>query len=88
MPWKRYVYGNSPSLVPLDGGDTAPWPSDRQIRLAGFEPDDSELAVTRLRRAWDGHPRGAVVLTGLTCQGHPFAIRWRRAARARTGEAS
>lgn len=68
----RYEFGNTPGLVPI-GAD---WRDcdDATIVSAGFDPDDPELTSTELTDDWNGHLRGALVLAGLTVEGHPFAI--------------
>lgn len=54
-------------------GDEAPW-DDGVVRKAGFNPRDEELAMAYLRKPWNGHPAGSIVVYGLIVRGHPFAI--------------
>ena len=68
---KRYVFGNNPENVPLSGQT---WWNDGLIWLAGFDPDDEEITGCELAADWNGHAKGALVVTGLISQGHPFAV--------------
>lgn len=54
-------------------GDQAAW-WDEVIELAGFSPEDEELAIGELAEDWNGHARGALVVVGLAVAGHPFAV--------------
>lgn len=87
MKFKRYVYGNTPELVPVNdesvglplgpGEDTIEdfekkW--GETLLAAGFDPDDEEITVVELAEDWEGHPAGSLVVTGCTVEGHPFAI--------------
>ena len=68
-----YTYDNSPELIPLEdynGGSS--W--DELVAGAGMDPEDPELVVCQLAKDWNGHRKGAVVITGLTTEGHPFAV--------------
>lgn len=67
----KYTYGNAPNQVPLRAADL--W-NDDVVAAAGFDPDDSDVTVTDLAEDWHGHPAGSLVVTGLTCEGHPFAV--------------
>ena len=71
--WKRYRYGNSPDLLPVDW-EADPKITKAEIKAAGFDPNDSELGFGVLDEAWESHEAGCRVLSGLTCEGHPFAI--------------
>lgn len=74
MQFKRYTYGNNPNLLPLgepadDHHDYEAW-----CLKAGFDPNDEEMRAFRLTREWNGHPADSVVLTGMTREGHQFAV--------------
>ena len=69
----HYTYGDSPELLPLEdysGGSAY----DELVASAGFDPEDAEIVVCQLAANWNGHRAGAVVITGLTAEGHPFAV--------------
>jgi hypothetical protein len=70
--WFRYRY-HSPIDVSLDDGNSWEW-DDEEIKSAGFDLNDEEISLCRLAQDWNGHPRGARVVTGLTVQGYPFAV--------------
>ena len=72
MTITNYVFGNTPSLVPLAEGSDG-W-SDDLARACGEDPEDEELVLTKLNAAWNGHPAGAFVLCGCTVSGHPFHV--------------
>ena len=44
------------------------------VAAAGMDPDDDEIGVGILTRDWNGHPEGAVIVSGLTIAGYPFAV--------------
>ena len=68
--WHRYVYGESPGLVPLvDAALDA-----ELVRAAGFDPADPEVCCCELAADWHGHPAGSPVVTGPTTEGRPFAV--------------
>ena len=69
----HYTYGDSPELLPLEdySGGSA-W--DELVPGAGMDPEDPELVICQLAKDWNGHRKGAVVITGLTTEGHPFAV--------------
>ena len=73
--WKRYRYGTTPHELHLEEAGWQDLPSDLEYREAGFDPEDEEVTICRLIDAWNGHPAGSVVITGLTVEGHPFAVR-------------
>lgn len=52
------------------------YPTDWQLQAeqAGFDADDDELGCGTLQEAWNGHPSGALVISGLTTSGYPFAV--------------
>ena len=74
--WTRYRYSTQPGLLPLTddslGYDSRTTEGDAY--RAGFDPDDEELTLCELAEDWNGHPKGARVLTGLQVEGHPFAV--------------
>lgn len=67
----KYTWSNTPSLVPLRAADL--W-DEEVVVAAGFDPQDSEVTVTDLAEAWNGHPAGSLVVTELTVEGHRFAV--------------
>lgn len=70
--WKRYIWSNSPQLVPLDAaGD---WWNDDDVIAAGFDPNDHEVACLLLVKPWNGHPLGSRVVSENTVAGHSFAV--------------
>jgi len=77
--WKRYTIQNVKSwrkLLALSGGELVEgdWPADKEIRAAGFDPEDHELGVCELAIDWKGHPAGARVLVATTQDGDSFAV--------------
>lgn len=73
MRFTRYVYDNTPHLLPADGPEPAgDW--QQIVRTAGFDPADEELAWATLSAPWNGHPAGSIVVTELTVEGHRFAV--------------
>ena len=76
MRFLRYVY-TRPDALPLDEENPPAVGGEDFVaacEAAGFDPDDEEITACRLAAAWNGHPAGAVVITGLTVEGHPFAV--------------
>ena len=71
--WKKYTYGTCPNLVPLENTEVNNW--DVLVSAAGENPADEEMSFCRLTKQWNGHPRGSLVLTGPTVEGHPFYIK-------------
>jgi hypothetical protein len=80
----RYTYDSRPTLVPLDpegledgdsigeDGDVLDWTS--LVAAAGFDPAHEEVVVTLLTEDWHWHRGGDLVVTGLRCEGHRFAV--------------
>ena len=73
MKVKKYIWGNTPDLLPVDW-DAEPSVSDNLVRRAGLEPSDHELGFGELVESWNGNRKGAIIISGCTCEGHPFAI--------------
>jgi hypothetical protein len=83
--FRRYVY-NQPHSLPVTWDDDEMWRrwpatiragqdlTDDEWRAAGFEPDDEEAGFGALTDDWNGHKAGALVVSGLTVEGHPFAV--------------
>lgn len=76
LTFKRYTYtsfdaGQVGEIVEWDS-----YPTDwqEQATIAGFDPDDDELGMGTLQQEWNGHPAGALVVSGLTTAGYPFAV--------------
>jgi hypothetical protein len=74
--FKRYTWGMRGANLPQHDVDWSCGRSDRAevITAAGMDPADEELVVGVLLEAWNGHPAGAVVVSGLTVAGFPFAV--------------
>jgi hypothetical protein len=75
--FKLYTWGacGSADLVEdrVDWGGYRPdWPA--LVTAAGMDPEDDEVVVGTLTEAWNGHPAGAAVVSGLTVAGFPFAV--------------
>jgi len=83
--FKQYTYF-VPSELPVTFDDDAMWRlnpdgmrraqtlTDEEWQAAGFDPEVEEAGIGMLTEAWNGHPVGAIVLSGLTVEGHPFAV--------------
>lgn len=77
MDFTRYVYttGRDAVIYLVDWGtepDVQDW--DEMVTAAGFDPEDEEVGCGLLLESWNGHPAGAVIISGLTVTGHPFAV--------------
>lgn len=72
MKFKHYTYSD-PSFLPVDFDGYLPG-YDAYCKAAGFDPEDDEVNVGMLTEEWNGHPAGSVVVSGLTTEGHPFAV--------------
>lgn len=54
--------------------DAYPMDWEALVTAAGMDPDDDEIGVGTLTEAWNGHPEGALIVSGLTTAGYPFAV--------------
>ena len=72
----RYTYGAAPDSLPVDwtGELDVPTRWDEIVSSAGFDPDDEEVGIGYLTENWNGHDAGALVVSGATVTGHPFAV--------------
>lgn len=75
--WTIYTHSD-PHILPVlrDAGGRwvyDRWPSDADIRAAGFIPRD-ETGCGVLAEDWQGHRAGSRVLTGITVAGYTFAV--------------
>lgn len=74
LTFTRYTYSN-PHTLPVNwargvgGADFI-----AAVARAGFDPNDDEVSTGELTRDWNGHRRGALVVSGLLVEGHPFAV--------------
>lgn len=76
MKFTSYVYAQPEAIPTTEEGRAVPQ-GDRYlkaVRAAGFDPEDPEVSMVRLSAAWNGHRKGALVVTGLTISGYPFAV--------------
>lgn len=70
--WTRYTW-RSGALAPMVSWSTsADW--ERTVESAGFDPGDDELEIGVLVYDWGQHKAGSLIVSGLTTNGHPFAI--------------
>lgn len=72
--WKRYTIGNERTFKELLSDEEIPWPTDDELRAAGFQPDDEEAAISLLAEEWNGHPAGSRVIHSLILTDYPFAV--------------
>jgi hypothetical protein len=72
--YARYVYGPGAERPAAEEAATIGLDVDAAARAAGFDPEDPDLWVGRLTEEWDGHAAGALVVSGLAVEGHPFAV--------------
>lgn len=70
--WKKYTYGTCPNLVPLEQAGIEDW--DATVSSTGENPEDEEISICRLTDDWNNHPKGSLIVTGLTVEGHPFYV--------------
>lgn len=78
ITFDRYVY-NQPSELPVEYDIWFKLPDGCDdlgdvIAAAGLDPDDEEIGVGLLEEQWQGHVAGCIVVSGLTVEGHPFAV--------------
>ena len=70
----RYTYSD-PDVLPVNWDDGIDGQGFVLAALAaGFDPNDEETGAGRLTEEWNGHAAGALVVSGLTVEGHPFAV--------------
>ena len=70
---KRFTWGNRPDLLPVNW-EAEPFVSEDLVRRAGFGPSDHELGFGELVESWNGNRKGAIIISGCTIEGYPFAI--------------
>ena len=70
--FKLYTYSN-PNNLPVEEGNSYT-PDEELLESLGFSPEDEELWLGTLTEDWNGRAKGSTVISGLTCEGHPFAV--------------
>lgn len=71
--FKNYTWGTKPELIPVNWDDNG-GNFKGYCKAAGFDPEDEDNGIGRLTENWNGHKKGSVVVSGLTVQGHSFAV--------------
>ena len=74
LTFRRYTYANPDQLPVGQDGFLGDHEWDDVCASAGFDPADDEVGTGNLTAAWNGHPAGALVVSGCTVEGHPFAV--------------
>lgn len=73
MDFTHYTYTGNTTLPTIEGQyETSDY--DALVKAAGEDPNDEEISLTLLSEPWEGHPAGALVVTGLSLEGHPFHV--------------
>lgn len=59
----------------IERAATTPKADTLRLLASGLATDgDDEIGIGTLTREWNGHPEGAVIVSGLTVAGYPFAV--------------
>jgi hypothetical protein len=76
LTFKRYTYaaGSAAGLPITWDNNVGEHDWDEVCTAAGFDPSDDETGTGTLDTPWEGHPAGALVISGLMQEGDPFAI--------------
>jgi hypothetical protein len=74
--FKRYIRGRRGAASPAASVDWSGGHADRAevVQAAGMDPVDEEIVIGVLTEAWGSHPAGALVVSGPTTPGLPFAV--------------
>lgn len=73
----KFRFSNAPELLPIGPSDVDQEVWDAACRQCGVNPEDEEISVCRLTHDWMGHPKGSLVVVGMTVTGHPFWVQSR-----------
>jgi hypothetical protein len=76
MEFSRYIYAVNPDafveLVDWDRNPDVDW--TEAVTAAGFDPEDEDISWGVLDEPWNGHPEGAVVISGNIVEDHRFVV--------------
>jgi hypothetical protein len=69
-----YTYSTNPDMLPVNWEESMVDDYDEIVKSAGFNPEDEEVSVGYLKKDWNGHQKGAIVVSEMTEEGHSFAV--------------